>query len=150
MKHIKERLHSHCMQYATARIERIRQEITEAQVAANEEVKSSAGDKHETGRAMAQLEVEKNAQLLHEAEKLKAVMETIPANRTSETVTPGSLVITSDGVFYIAISIGKAEVEGMPYLIISAESPIGMALSGKKKGDEITWNNRRYVIEEVR
>lgn len=42
-----------------------------AQEAANSESKSSAGDKYETGRAMAQLERDRHAQLLAEAQKVE-------------------------------------------------------------------------------
>jgi hypothetical protein len=65
---IKESLYNHCMRYVQERIARIQNEIDLHQAAANEETKSSAGDKYETGRAMAQLDIERNSVQLREAE----------------------------------------------------------------------------------
>jgi sortase (surface protein transpeptidase) len=56
---LKTRLHSLCVSYVGQRIETAQRAIAIAQASANEETKSSAGDKYETGRAMAQLEIEK-------------------------------------------------------------------------------------------
>ena len=47
------------------------------QEALDSESKSSAGDKHETGRAMLQLEMEKAGQQLQEVEKMKLILEKI-------------------------------------------------------------------------
>ena len=52
--------------------------MVNAQQAANEEGKSSAGDKYETGRAMMQIERDKAAQQLDEALKLKNIIDHIP------------------------------------------------------------------------
>ena len=55
--------------------------ISGAQNSANEETKSSAGDKYETGRAMAQLEIEKNMTQLAEAKRLKQTLEQIAPDK---------------------------------------------------------------------
>jgi hypothetical protein len=102
---IKESLYNHCMRYVQERIARIQNEIDLHQAAANEETKSSAGDKYETGRAMAQLDIERNSVQLREAEKLKSILQSLALESTSDVVVPGSLISTSKGVFYIAISI---------------------------------------------
>jgi hypothetical protein len=51
------------------RIASAEEAIRMAQESANQEGKSSAGDKYETGRAMAQLEIEKASGQLAEANK---------------------------------------------------------------------------------
>ena len=51
--------------------------MVNAQEAANEEGKSSVGDKYETGRAMMQIERDKAAQQLDEALKLKNIIDQI-------------------------------------------------------------------------
>ena len=53
-----------------------------AQASANEESKSSAGDKHETSKAMMQLEIEKLGTQLKEAEELSADFEKINFNKS--------------------------------------------------------------------
>ena len=149
MNALKETLYTYCTDYVLDRITRIKTEIKKAQSSANEETKSSAGDKYETGRAMAQLEIEKNTKQLSEAEKLQGVMNAIIVDRVSQTVIPGSLITTSKGIFYIAISIGLVTLEKSSYYIVAPDSPIGKLFMGKKVKDEIVWNGNKYVINEI-
>lgn len=146
---IKESLYHHCVQYVEERIARIRNEIDIHQADANEETKSSAGDKYETGRAMAQLEIERNSVQLREAEKLKSILHNMVLNNTSDVVVPGSLINTSKGVFYIAISTGAVTLNQQTYFIVSNDSPIGKLLLGKRTGQELEWRNETYKIVSV-
>ena len=135
-----------CEAYVQKRIDTARQAMEAAQEAANSESKSSAGDKYETGRAMAQLERDRHAQLLAEALKLKRDLEQVRVDKPYVTVQPGSLVITDRGGFFISVSAGKLTFAGVDYLAISIASPIGMALSGRKTGDAITFNKTMYQV----
>lgn len=146
---IKNALYNHCIQYVEERIARIQNEIDMHQSAANEETKSSAGDKYETGRAMAQLEIERNLVQLNEAEKLRSILHGIVREVTADHVVPGSLVTTSNGVFYIAISIGDVTVEQQSYFVVSPDSPIGKLLLGKRVRQEIVWRNEKYIINTI-
>lgn len=137
------------MQYVEERIARIQNEIHLQQEAANEETKSSAGDKYETGRAMAQLEIEQNIVQLKEAEKLKSFLLSIARHRSNDVVVPGSLVTTSKGIFYLAISLGVVMYEGQTYLIVSPDSPIGKLLIGKTAGEEMIWRNESCRILDI-
>ena len=145
----KDSLYAYCMNYVQERITRTQEEISKVQSSANEETKSSAGDKYETGRAMAQLEIERNTTQLSEAKKLQATMQSLNATRASDVVIPGSLVTTSKGMFYIAISMGIVEFDRQKYFVVSVDSPIGKLLMGKKAGDIVTWNNQPYAIQSV-
>jgi len=131
------------------RITRLKTEIKKTQASANEETKSSAGDKYETGRAMAQLEIEKNTTQLREAERLQCMLQAIHLDLVSEIIIPGSLVVTSKGVFYISISIGLTEIDKKQYFIIAPDSPIGKLFMGKKEGDVVSWNNNKYEIQTI-
>ena len=137
------------MNYVLDRISRIKLEIKKAQSSANEETKSSAGDKYETGRAMAQLEIEKNTKQLAEAEKLLGMLNSMLAENTSSVIIPGSLILTDKGVFYIAISIGQVTIDQNSYFIIAPDSPIGKVFMGKKNGDIVEWNKVTYSIKSI-
>lgn len=145
----KETLYAHCLQYVEQRIARIQEEITRVQASANEETKSSAGDKYETGRAMAQNEIERNTLQRMEAERLQATLTNLNQSNTFSTAAPGALVTTSRGFFYIAISLGSVTIQNKPYFIVSAESPIGKLLIGKRAGEAITWNGNQHEIKKV-
>ena len=146
---VKEDLYQYCLTYVQQRMARIQAEINEAQASANEETKSSVGDKYETSRAMAQSEVERNSVQLREAEKLMATLRSFTAATQSDVVMPGSLVKTSKGIFYVAISLGSVTQAHQSYFIISADSPIGKLLLKKRAGDTITWQGQVYEIHGV-
>lgn len=145
----KQKLRTHCLQLLTEKIRQFKRSMQEAQQSANEENKSSMGDKYETGRAMAQIERDKNAERLNESLKMKATLEGMPLSPNPDKVSPGTLAVTSGGVFFIAIPLGKVEMEGLTVFVISPVSPLGNALLNKRIGETVTVNGRDYCVEEV-
>lgn len=149
MKKTKEYLYAQCHRWVDEKINLAKNEIESVQASANEETKSSAGDKYETGRAMAQLEVEKNSTQLAAANKMKQALNAFSPETHSITAIPGSLVHTNQGWFYISISVGKITIEGKPYTCLSLASPLGSKMSGQSKGDSFHFNRLDYSIIEV-
>lgn len=148
-KMIKEKLLSHCYSFMEERIASANAAIRMAQQDANEETKSSAGDKYETGRAMAQLEIEKNSTQLAEALKQRQVLSQLQLENNSTTVCLGSLVDTQQGNYFLAIPAGKIEIDGITYYAVSPASPIGTILMGLKAGASVTFNKKEIVIRKV-
>ncbi|UFH56428.1 3-oxoacyl-ACP synthase [Spirosoma sp. KNUC1025] len=146
---LKQLLHQACQTYVQQRIDTARQAMEAAQEAANSESKSSAGDKYETGRAMAQLERDRHAQLLGEALKLNQDLSRLNIDKTYDTVQPGSLVTTNRGTFFISISAGKLQLEGKDYFAVSPASPIAVALAGHKTGDLVAANKQMYQLLNI-
>ncbi|MVM38328.1 3-oxoacyl-ACP synthase [Spirosoma sp. HMF3257] len=146
---IKSALFSLCEAYVQQRVSTARQAMEAAQEAANSESKSSAGDKYETGRAMAQLERDRNAQLLAEAQKLGQELNRLNIDKRYDIVQPGCLVITNRGSFFVSMSAGKLTTEGKDYFAVSAASPIAVALSGRRAGDSVVFNKMTYQILDV-
>lgn len=132
---LKQTLLAACGRYVAQRIETARRAMEAAQTSANEESKSSAGDKYETGRAMAQIERDRHARQLAEAQQLQAELSRMSADITSDVVRVGSVVETTAGWFFIAISAGKITHDGQDYVAVSAASPVGRALLGLRAGD---------------
>jgi hypothetical protein len=146
---IKQELYAQCEHYVQQRIETAKLAMEDAQESANSESKSSAGDKYETGRAMAQLERDRHAQLLAQARAMEQELSRLNAEKVYETVQPGSLVTTSRGAFFISISAGKLRAASADYFAVSPASPIASALSGHKAGDAVTFNKATYQIVSV-
>ena len=121
----------------------------DAEKAQNDDTKSSAGDKYETGRAMMQQEKDRNTIQLNEANKLMVAMNSISIKGSSSFAENGSLVITDNGKFYIAISAGSLLVDRESYFAISPASPIGMKLKGLKAGDEFGLNGKAFKVIQV-
>lgn len=116
-----------------------------------QEGKSSAGDKHETGAAMIHLEME---QLGKQLEELKRHVEEVvrwgPENVIlDQRVAMGSLVETTTGLYYMITGYGKLEVEGKEVYVIGPASPMGKALMGKIAGDRFEWGTVSGVIGSV-
>lgn len=146
---VKQIIHQQCLNIAEERIQSVRQIMKETQSAANNETKSSSGDKHETGRAMAQLEIEKLGNQLRELQNVKQTLTQINPNISSEKVLLGSVIYTDNGNFYLAASIGKVEIEDQQFFVVSAASPIGKLLIGRKAGENFLLNGKTYSVTAV-
>jgi transcription elongation GreA/GreB family factor len=146
---LKKELYKQCLNYVQKRMEAAQQAIEEAQKASNDDTKSSAGDKYETGRAMMQQETDRNVVQLNETNKLKVTLNQLNYLVKSDIAETGSLVITNNGNFFIAISAGVLMVKGETYFAISPASPVGLILKGQKTGYEFDLNNKHYLIKKI-
>ena len=149
MSTIKEALYNQCFDYVATRMQAAQQGIDEATQAAKDETKSSAGDKYETGREMMQQETDRNMAQLNEANKLKVALNKINISSVTNKADVGSLVVTDNGNFYIAISAGMLTVNDDKYFAVSPVSPIGMMLRGQKEGGEFKLNDKIYHVKQV-
>lgn len=142
----KQKLIKRCSNYLKEKINSLHAIINEVSEASNSESKSSAGDKHETSKAMMQLEIEKLGTQLNEAELQLAEFEKINFNKMFQSVEQGCLVETNKGYFLIASSIGKIEIDGKSVFVISSKSPLALALAGKQQNDALSFNGVEYII----
>lgn len=146
---LKIRLHTLCQQQVALRISTAKEAMDAAQAAANNEGKSSAGDKYETGRAMMQLERDQHARLLAEALKLRQLLDSLDPTLQHDQVRAGSLVKTSAGVYYVSVSLGKLVLEGEDYMAISPATPLGQQLMGKRSGESFTFSQKQFKVLEL-
>lgn len=113
------------------------------------ETKSSVGDKFETTRAHLQIEQNNLHLQLNEVNTLQTVLKSIDIDKSSSTVALGSLVFTTKSNYFIAIPIGKMQVDETVVYGISMASPIGQLLMGKQVGDQFTFNGKASEITEI-
>ncbi len=145
----KKNLFALCEEYVNSKISLVQNAMNASQEAANSESKGSAGDKHETGRAMMHLETEKNSRQLSELLKLHKVLPLLKPEEEHQETRLGSLVKTSNGFYYLSIAMGKVELDHVSYFVISPVSPIGQLLTGKKIGDILSFGGREIIIKEL-
>jgi len=138
-----------CLSYVQVRMEAAQQAIEAAQAASRDDTKSSAGDKYETGRAMMQQETDRNMAQLNEANKLKVTLNKINPGTVMNKADTGSVVITDNGNFYMAIGAGALLVAGQTYFAVSPGSPIGLKLKGLTEGQKFMLNNKIYIVKKV-
>lgn len=146
---IKEELLQQCQDYLSRRLGRIQDTISGIQESLTSETKSTAGDKHETGRAMLQLEREKAGKQLAEAQKLQQILSKISLSTSSSHIHLGSLVVTSKASYFMSISVGEIHVDTTSYFAIAANSPIGKLLLGQSEGDSFSFNGNEISIEQI-
>ncbi|MDP5230668.1 MAG: GreA/GreB family elongation factor [Cellulophaga sp.] len=150
MEHnLKKQLFDFCKSFADSRITRILAAIADLNEALDDETKSSSGDKHETGRAMLQLDIEKSGVQLAEAQKMAKVLEYVNIKTKSDFVGLGNLVKTTKANYFLAISAGELKAEGLSVYCISSETPIGQLLFGKQVGDVVKFNDTEIKITEI-
>jgi transcription elongation GreA/GreB family factor len=146
---IKEVLYKKCEEFLKNRFNVIQKTIDDIQNSLQSETKSSAGDKHETGRAMLQLEREKAGNQMAEIQKLKETLHRISIETKTQKVALGSVIFTSISNYFIAISAGEIEVENSNFYAISASTPIAKLLLSKQTGDTIKFRDIAFTITEI-
>ena len=146
---LKKTLYQHCADHLNNSLSLFEQRKLDLLVALAAESKSSAGDKHETGRAMLQLEREKLGEQIKETEKKRALLLPLAHHKTTTTATVGAVVKTDQFNYYIAVSTPELKVDKTTYYCISAQSPIGKLLLGKKVGETISFNHITSTIIEI-
>lgn len=146
---LKKTLFQHCADHLNESLDLFEQRKSDLLVALASESKSSAGDKHETGRAMLQLEREKLGEQIKETERNLKLLLPLENHVSSKTITIGSVVRTDQLSYYIAVSTPELKVDKTTYYCISAQSPIGKLLLGKKVGETISFNHKTSSIIEI-
>lgn len=146
---LKQVLFQQCEDFINTRFQTIQTIIASHQKALRSETKSSAGDKHETGRAMLQLEMEKAGQQLAAVQQMQQTLAKINSSKPSTNIALGSVIKTSSTHYFLSISAGKLNVEDTVYFAISPSSPIGKLLVGKKAEDTFVWRGKEIKIDHV-
>jgi len=111
--------------------------------------KSTVGDKHETSRAMIQLEQEKLSQQLVNIINLKNSLNKINPKEQHKVVQYGSLIMTSNGLFFLSIGLGKLNINNQKVFCITATTRLGMLLIGKHIGDNIRIDEKKITILDL-
>ncbi len=146
---IKQELLSYCHELISKRISGIQLALSDVLMSLGSETKSSAGDKHETGRAMLHLEREKLGHQLKEAEQQKNLLNRLSQVQPSERISLGSLVETTQAWYFISVSAGEIQIKGKSYYAVSAGSPVGQLLLGKAKGELIEFRGTSIKVIKV-
>lgn len=138
-----------CREYIEARTATAEEALAAARDASQDDTKSSAGDKYETGREMMQQEINRNERLLSEAKAMQQLLETIAPENPKPQGSIGAVIETDRGVFFLGPGIGVLDTEKGRIFVLSASSPIGRLLLSCKPGDTIRYNSAAYTVSQV-
>jgi hypothetical protein len=145
----KELIHAECLRILADKAAVMQSAWDEMREAAANDTKSTAGDKHETSRAMMQIEQDRLGKQMQDLQHQRALLSALHPSEKSEDLISGSLVLTSKGWFYMAIPLGKVSLNDEEYFIVSPQSPIGQQLLHKKVGSSFKLMNADYTIVEI-
>lgn len=144
----KQDLFRYISETITEKSTRLQQDISDLQKDIAEDSKSSAGDKFETSREMAQQELGKLSTQLAEQQRLKKLLEN-QSPETSSCIKVGSLVQTNLGTFLVGIPIGKITFGDTSIIGIGVGAPLGQLLLNKSENDRISFNNQNFLVEKI-
>lgn len=145
----KQNLKSACIEILAQRIDTASQAMQQAQESANSDEKSSAGDKHETGRAMGQIDRDMNARQLEEAKRELEIIHSISTEVLHQKAGMGSVVECADFTFFISLGLGTTTKEGKKIVFLSPSAPIAKLISGKGAGEKFSMNGKMMEIKDV-
>lgn len=146
---VKQELYKKCKTILNQRLELINSVNEGLKNALQSETKSTAGDKHETGRAMLQLEREKSGKQLAEIQKQVQIITKINPEQEHTNAALGSVVVTTNATYFISVSLGCMQIDSNDYYCISAATPMAKALLAKKVGDEVSFREQKFTITSV-
>lgn len=147
--HFKNTLKLSAIALIGQRIAAAKESIDQAQQAANQEEKSSAGDKYETARAMGHLQKDMHTRQLAEHAKELATLHTVNVDAIYPTATAGAFVSCPEVSFFIAAGLGRQIWEGQTIYFLSPQAPLAKPLENKKAGDFIHFNSMNLLILDV-
>ncbi|WLD22834.1 hypothetical protein NU10_08860 [Flavobacterium dauae] len=127
----------------------IQNQITALAEDAQNDAKSSAGDKYETSLAMMHLAQEKLNNKLSQLLQLEHSAKQLPEEKTLNKVTLGSVVKTNYAVFYISVPIQSFVYQNKTIICVSVQAPLIQQILNKEIHSEINFNNLTYKILEI-
>jgi len=129
------------------------QELTAIQSDASEgksnDAKSSAGDKHEVGVTMIQLEQEKLGKQVQIIKEQLALLSRIDLSKNHLKISVGSLVDCEGQWYYFSIGYGVLHVDNQTVFCINPQAPLGKEMLGKAAGNLVSFQGRKMVIHSI-
>ena len=146
---LKLKVHQKCSYLALTKIENLKSELESLQEASNADIKSSVGDKYETGRSMIMLEKEKLVAQLQDAYKMKKALDLIDLGKSVNKVSLGALVKESNNFYYFSANFGALEIADVKVFALSTLSPLGQVMLNKTPGNSYKFRGTQSIIKEV-
>ena len=138
-----------CNVHLSQKMAIITEALEQTQASSNDDTKSSAGDKHETSRAMAHIENERLAKQLSVLIQQQESLNLINPEIKNTKIALGSFVKTKTINLFISTGLGKIIDSEIEFYAISSNSPVAINLLGKTIGEEFKMGNNTLKIKEI-
>ena len=150
MNELKAKVYETAISKVKEKMQMLREERNAINEGILEDIKSSAGDKFETGRETMTQDLNTVEKQLKQAKfefdelcRLQSIKE------KTLTIQEGSIVKIGADIFLISLSIGQITVGTEKVFLLSENSPLGQSLIGKRENEEIQFRGKPMKIAEV-
>ncbi|WP_010255778.1 hypothetical protein, partial [Myroides injenensis] len=146
MMTLKKKLKEICLERLNDKIDAFQSMVDDLSLDAQNDAKSSAGDKHETALSMMHLEQENISSKIKENLEIRDIISRIDAEKVSEKVEFGSVVKINSVMLFFSAALPKINVDEQSVLAVSVDAPIAKELLGKKLNDTFIFNNCEFKV----
>ena len=137
----------HLLCHVDKNLEEARGRMASLKESLGAESKSSAGDKHETGRAMIHLEQERVQDTLGRLEHRRGILvQRAAQGKPIQRVSPGALVETTGPWVLVGVPLGKVQLPNVLVLCVGAEAPLAQQWRGARPGDQVALGPQKLTI----
>lgn len=147
---LKRNLKQLCLARLNEKITAFQNIITDLSLDAQNDAKSSAGDKHETSLSMMHLEQENLSKKINENIALRDVILRVDETKISNKVEFGSVVKLNSVNLFLSAALPKITYQDESILAISMDAPIAKELIGKELNDTFVFNNCEFTVNSLR
>ncbi|MBD3628063.1 hypothetical protein [Cyclobacterium sp.] len=145
---MKRKLQRAALAMVQDKMDDLNDQIAALHEASQSETKSSAGDKYETGREsinQSRSLLEKQLSLIGQwRNKLKKI-RIGPISQVYE----GALIEFGGALIWVAVPLGKLELEGREFQLVSENSPLIQVLASKREGEGAVFRGQQIEILKI-
>lgn len=138
-----------CREYLNKRTSVVHKAMKGLKEDLENESKSSAGDKYETGREMINIEWNKFTVQLNEYDRLSQILKRIEDHKLANKAVLGSIVISTQANYFLSIPAGEISVAGQKFYAVGIQAPISRKLLGKECGEKFQMNGKELEILQI-
>jgi transcription elongation GreA/GreB family factor len=144
---LKKKIYNTCLAILEENAETARQTMNQIQQDANEAEQEH--DVFDGSRSELLRERDIYAEQLQKAVDEIQILKKVSFESLVDQVEFGAVVITNRQKMFIVLGLGKVEVDGDTYFVISKDVPIYKAMEGLKAGDRFTFNEMEFEIKDI-
>lgn len=144
---LKKRIYNKCLSILEENAETARQTMNQIQKDANEAEQEH--DVFDGSRSELLRERDIYAEQLQKAVDEIQILKKVSFDGLEDQVEFGAVVLTNRQKMFIALGLGKVDVDGETYYVISKDTPIYQAMEGLRQGDRFSFNNMDFEIKDV-
>lgn len=135
-----------CFGALNTRLADLKAEVVQLRLSIANDSKSSMGDKYETSREMMQQEINRLEQQIASTGQQLFNLKAINLDKSYAQIEKGSLVQTSMGLFFIAVSYGEVKIAAQSCFVISELAPLAKLLFNMRLGGSFELNKKLVEV----